>query len=66
MRLNQVAHGRRARGVCIVTRLPVRLKQENATTVEPGARPLIVPLVSAKLRITETATGEIVIEIEPP
>jgi hypothetical protein len=67
MRLNEALLGRRRpRSVCIVTELPVRLQQENAATQEPDTRPLIVPLASAKIRISETATGEIVIEIEPP
>jgi len=57
--------GRRtARSVCIVTDKPVRLQEK--ITPKLDARPVIVSLASAILKISELPTGEIVIEIEPP
>jgi hypothetical protein len=64
MSLNQAAQGRRARSVCIVTDKPVRLQEKITRKLD--ARPVIVSLGSAILKISELPTGEIVIEIEPP
>ncbi len=65
MPLDQAAQGRRARSVCIVTRLPVRLQDKSAPQVaDVSSR--VVRLQSATLIITESATGEISIKIEPP
>ena len=63
---NQAAFRRRARSVCIVTDLPVRLqgKKKQSTKRESGTQ--IMRLGSVVLAVRLTATGEIVIEVEPP
>lgn len=65
MMCNQTAFGRKARSVCIVSDLPVRLQQKNS------ARPKlsnakIVWLGSVKVLVGLSASGEVVIEIDPP
>jgi hypothetical protein len=56
-----------ARRLRIVTELPVLL-QQKPTRGEPDAttKPILVSLERGTLKITETATGEIVVEFEPP
>ena len=60
------AFGRRARSVCIVTELPVRLQEQISPTDRQGVEPVIVRIGSGVLRITQLGSGELVIEIEPP
>lgn len=62
---NQSAFRRKAEGVCIVGDLPVRLQAKNAVRQKlSDAR--IVWLGSVKLLVGFSATGELVIEPEPP
>jgi hypothetical protein len=65
MSVKQVASGRRARSVCIVTQIPLRLQHEIAAFRVKG-KPRIIYLESATIRITESASADLVIEIEPP
>ena len=54
--------GRDARIVRIVTDRPVTVQPRNKT----NGKPTVLRLRSVKLRITETRSGELIIEIEPP
>ncbi len=65
MSLNQAAQGRRARSVCMVTQIPLRLQHVIAAFRVKG-KPCVIYLESATIRITESVSGELVIEIEPP
>ncbi|MEA2205188.1 MAG: hypothetical protein QOE77_1964 [Blastocatellia bacterium] len=61
------ASGRRtARRLCIVTDLPILLQAKSTQHRPETAKPILVSLRMGLLKITETATGEIVIEFEPP
>jgi hypothetical protein len=64
MRNSQTAFGRCVRSVCIVTQLPVRLQEKIAKAHKPCAQ--IVRIGSTVLFVTLSATGEIVIEVDPP
>jgi hypothetical protein len=58
----ETVQGRCARSVCIVTDLPITVQPKNKIKGKPS----ILRLGSVKLKITETGSGELVIEIEPP
>jgi hypothetical protein len=60
------AFGRHALSVRIVTELPVSLQYKSDARFKRDTKPIIVSLVSAIIRVTESASGELVIEIEPP
>ncbi len=51
--------------VCILTQLPLRLQHEIAV-FKVAAKPKILYLKTATIRITESVSGELVIEIDPP
>jgi hypothetical protein len=61
----QVAKWRRAQTVSIVTQLPLTVQPQSTISVS-GHTPTVVNLRSAKITVTETKTGELIIEIEPP
>jgi hypothetical protein len=63
MRCNQAAFGRQAQSVSIVTQLSIALQHKNASC---GKLRQVVYLRHATIKIRETQSGEIVIEIEPP
>lgn len=65
MPTKQTAFGRHALSVCILTQLPVRVQQEIAA-FKVAAKPQTLYLKTATIRITESVSGEVVIEIEPP
>jgi hypothetical protein len=65
MLLKQTACGRQARSLCIVSELPLRLQEKKARDGKL-AEAKIVRLGSVKLLVGLSATGELVIEIEPP
>ncbi len=66
MATNQNAFGRRARSVCIVTKLPVRLQAKSTNVLRDVVESRIVRLGSITIRIGVSPTGEVVCEIEPP
>ena len=65
MSLNQAAHGRRAKSLCIVTELPVRLQAKSAKVRTDIVETRIVRIGSTTLRIRMSATGELIVD-EPP
>jgi len=56
---------RRARSVCIITTLPIQLQREIAA-FRVKAAPKVLYLETATIRIFQSVSGELVIEIEPP
>ncbi len=65
MRINQAASGQQARTVRIVTREAVAV-QEQLSDGTKSVKASILRLASATIRVRELASGELVIEIEPP
>lgn len=67
MRIKLTAYGRRARSVCIVTDLPVRLQAKKKSTKHdriPGAK--LVRLGGVSVLLYLTATGELGVIEDPP
>lgn len=60
--LNQPKNEGQIRGVNIVTRNSVTLQTEKPKT----GKPTVIRLRSATIRVWESLSGELVIEIEPP
>jgi hypothetical protein len=66
MSKNQAANWRRARSVCIVTDLPVRLQAKSATRKDKPVETQIVRMGSVRVRVSLFSTGEFLVEMEPP
>ncbi len=60
--LNQPKNDSQVRGVNIVTRNSVTLQTQKPKT----GKPTVIRLRSATIRVWESLSGELVIEIEPP
>jgi hypothetical protein len=61
----QTAYGRHARSVCIVSDLAARLQGKNRPR-QKLAEAKVIRIGSTKVFIGITATGELVIETDPP
>jgi hypothetical protein len=65
MSSKQVAFGRQARSVHIVSTLPIHLQREIAAFWVKNT-PKVIHLETATIRILESVSGDLIIEIEPP